>query len=99
MVFKKKNKIVVPEKKIINYGNSFPTVEMIKKEKNALGQKELIKFIKDEQLNLRESIYAYCYDCSGYYSDGITDCGCKRCPLYPFMPYSPIKPILRKRKV
>lgn len=97
MVKAKKNKTIVV-KEPVNYGEPFPTVDIIKKEKNALGQKELIKFINGEQLNLRESIYAHCYDCSGYYADGVEDCGCKRCPLYPFMPYSPIKPVLRKRK-
>jgi hypothetical protein len=91
----KKVTVVKPKK---DYGNPFPTVDMLKKEKNGRGQKEFIKYISGEHINLRDAVYAKCYDCSGYYADGIADCGCKNCPLYPFMPYSPIKPILRKRK-
>ena len=37
--------------------------------------------------NLKPAIYAKCYDCMGFYEDGIMDCGCSDCPLYPWMPY------------
>jgi len=94
----KKFTVVKPVKKTVDYGNPFPTVDMLKKEKNGRGQKELIKYIGGEHINLRDAIKAKCYDCMGYYADGIMCCDNKYCPLFPFMPYNPNKPVLRQRK-
>lgn len=73
-------------------------VKYISKQKNAQGQKELIALLTGKPINLRGAIKAKCYDCMGYYSDGISDCNDFSCPLHPFMPYNPNKPILRAKK-
>lgn len=35
----------------------------------------------------REAIWGKCYDCMGFYADGMVDCECPECPLYRWMPY------------
>lgn len=101
MAFEKaKKKAELPKKKVPKvFVSDLPTPDALKKEKNAQGQREFIRYLKGEHINLRDAIKAHCYDCMGYYADGIMDCGCVRCPLHPFMPYNPNKPTLRKRKV
>jgi hypothetical protein len=94
----KKKKPVVEKKKDVNYGEPHPTVEILQKEKGAQGQREMIMFVKGEHLNLHEALKAKCYDCNGYYADGIADCGDIYCPLHPYMPYNPVKSKLRVRK-
>lgn len=56
--------------------------------KTARGQKELIKHLEGQRLTLKQAVYAHCYDCTGYYADGKTDCMMKHCPLRPFMFYN-----------
>lgn len=56
--------------------------------KKAKGKSELIKHFKDQRLSLRQSVYAHCYGCMGYYADGKVDCAMPHCPLHPFMPYN-----------
>ena len=64
----------------------------------AKGKRELIKYLKDNlPLSARESIYAKCYDCAGYYIDGVVNCNMVCCPLYSYMPYNTNK-IKRVRK-
>jgi hypothetical protein len=75
-----------------------PTPENMEGETKGAGKVSFISFLKGEHLNLRESIEAKCYDCMGYYADGIGDCGCKNCPLYPFHPYNPNPAKLRKER-
>jgi len=53
----------------------------------AQGKRELIKHLSGEQISLRQSVKAKCYDCMGYYTDGKKDCGIKTCPLYPWMAF------------
>lgn len=62
----------------------------------ARGKKELIKHLNGERLTFKEAIYAICYNCSGYYSDGKVDCKMPDCPLYGFMPYRTDKPAKRR---
>ena len=40
-----------------------------------------------KEKNLERAIQAKCYDCMGFYEDGLEDCKCPTCPLYPWMPY------------
>jgi hypothetical protein len=56
--------------------------------KGARGKKELIKFFKGEKLTVRQALIAQCYQCLGYYADGIGDCECQMCSLYIYMPYN-----------
>jgi len=56
--------------------------------KAARGQKELIKHLSGERLTLKQAVYAHCYDCCGFFSDGKIDCGLKHCSLHPFMAYN-----------
>ena len=64
------------------------STDYIKKHgKRAKGRSELIKHLQGKKLTQQEAIWAYCYECMGYYEDGIHDCEMKDCPLYPFNPY------------
>lgn len=55
--------------------------------KTARGQKELLKHLAGQKITFKQAIYARCYDCMGYYSDGKVDCKMPHCALYPFNPY------------
>lgn len=57
--------------------------------KTARGQKELLKHLAGGKLTFKQAIYAKCYECCGYFSDGKIDCNMQHCPLHPFMPYNP----------
>jgi hypothetical protein len=113
MMFKKKDKPKVTlveaskktEKKIEvlktskrKYEPDYPTLANMENETKAAGKTDFVKFLNGEHLNLRESISAKCYECMAYYVDGIGDCGCKNCPLYPFHPYNPTPAKLRKER-
>ena len=64
-------------------------IEQIEKfGKRAKGKKELVSYLKGKRLTCAKAVLAKCYDCMGYYEDGIQDCGIKHCPLYPFNPYN-----------
>jgi hypothetical protein len=56
--------------------------------KTARGKRELLAYHQGGRLNPRPSILAFCYQCMGYYQDGLGDCGDPYCPLYPYMPFS-----------
>jgi hypothetical protein len=61
--------------------------EIRKYGKTARGKKELIKHLEGGRLTFKQAIYAKCYDCMNYFSDGKIDCKIPSCPLFPFMPY------------
>ena len=61
----------------------------------ARGKTELIKHLEGVSLTLAQAAKGKCYDCLGYYADGVDDCKTPDCSLYPFMPYNPN----RKKKV
>lgn len=63
-------------------------IEIRKHGKKARGQKELLKHLSGGKLTFKQAIYARCYDCCGYFSDGKLDCKMPACPLYPFMAYA-----------
>jgi hypothetical protein len=46
-----------------------------------------LSYLDGKKLTLLQAVKCKCYDCTGYYADGKTDCGLKACPLYPWMPY------------
>jgi hypothetical protein len=56
--------------------------------KAARGQRELVKHLEGERLTLKQAVNAHCYDCTGFYADGKTDCSLPACPLHPFMFYN-----------
>jgi len=98
-----RKKIKVTETKVVKktkrvYEPDYPTEGNLEKETKASGKTSFVSFINGEHLNLRESIEAKCYDCMAYYADGVGDCGCKNCPLYPFHPYNPNPAKLRKER-
>jgi hypothetical protein len=53
----------------------------------AQGKNELINHLFGATLTRNRAIRAKCYDCTGYYSDGVMDCLQIDCPLYPYHPY------------
>ena len=55
--------------------------------KTAKGKKELLKHLSGGKLTFKQAIFAKCYDCMNYFSDGKIDCKIPSCPLYPFMAY------------
>jgi hypothetical protein len=56
--------------------------------KAARGQRELVKHLEGVRLTLKQAVNAHCYDCTGFYADGKTDCSLPACPLHPFMFYN-----------
>ena len=69
--------------------------------KTARGQKEILKHLSGQRLTFKQAIYAKCYDCMNYFSDGKVDCKITSCPLYPFMAYkeNPEKINTKKNKM
>ena len=55
--------------------------------KKAKGKREYEKHLRREQVTRTEAMLAMCYQCQGYYKDGVSDCTNESCPLYPYMPY------------
>jgi len=55
--------------------------------KRAVGRSEFCSYLKGETVTRGQAIRAKCYECMGFYVDGLTNCQIERCPLYPFMPY------------
>lgn len=55
--------------------------------KKAKGRSEYMRFLRGEKLGYDEAIIAHCYECGGFYNDGIGDCKSVMCPLYQYMPY------------
>ena len=56
----------------------------------AIGQQSFIDLCYGDTLTTVELIRAYCYDCMGFYEDGIIDCKNSKCPLYSKMPYAKV---------
>jgi hypothetical protein len=56
--------------------------------KTARGKNELLKHLSGQRLTLKQAVYAKCYDCAGFYSDGKHDCNMPHCSLHPFMAYN-----------
>lgn len=54
------------------------------------GQKEYLKFQKDERLTRKQAILANCYVCNGEEESNV-DCQGKNCPLYRYSPYKGFK--------
>lgn len=74
-------------------------IEMVKiNGKRAKGKAEFIRYLEGGKLTLKQAALAKCYDCMGYYIDGLQDCGVRSCSLYPLMPYNPNRKKIRQRK-
>lgn len=56
--------------------------EHVDQGKHRVGKTELLRFLNGEHITYKERIKAKCYECMGYYEDGLIDCGCIDCPLY-----------------
>lgn len=79
-----------------------PLDEVKKYGRKAQGKKELEEWLTTKKpLTRTAAIKAYCYSCTGYCADYIGDCGCKDCPLYPYMPYASVvkEPQQKKKRV
>lgn len=55
--------------------------------KRAVGRSEFCDYLRGGKLTRGEAIRAKCYDCMGFYRDGLVDCEIQRCPLYPYRSY------------
>ena len=53
--------------------------------KKMKGKNILIKYLKGLSIEKNESVYAKCYECSGYGEN--FPCGSVECPLWVFCPY------------
>ena len=51
------------------------------------GKAFLLKHLKGEKLTRDKAIKAKCYECMGYFVDGLHDCKVLSCLLYPYMPF------------
>lgn len=95
-------KLVIKETKVKSskrkYEPDFPTLKNMENETKAAGKTSFMKHLAGEPNNLRECIEAKCYECMGYYADGIADCEQHNCCLYPFHPYNPNPAKLRKER-
>ncbi len=68
------------------------SVKSIKEVGNrAKGRTERIKCLQGKRLTRDKAILAHCYDCTGGYADGNSDCGIETCSLHPYHPYRGIK--------
>ena len=63
----------------------------VRKGKERQGKRYLMAHLEGKDLTQRQAIYAMCYDCMGFYDDGMRDCEIRTCPLHSFMPYNPNK--------
>jgi len=64
-------------------------IESIKKHgRRAKGRTELLKHLSGEKLTRPQAVVAKCYECMGYYADGVKSCTDSQCPLYPFNFYA-----------
>ena len=54
---------------------------------SSVGRKEYEKYFAGKKLTRKESMDAFCYECTGGYADGTFDCKCNECPLYNWHPY------------
>jgi hypothetical protein len=78
MEVKKEDPILKRVKEVIEHGTF------------AIGQQQFIDSCYGDRLQTSDMIRAYCYDCMGFYEDGIDDCKNPKCPLYPKMPYNSV---------
>ena len=60
----------------------------------AIGQQQFIDSCYGDRLQTSDMIRAYCYDCMGFYEDGIADCKNRACPLYSKMPYNSVSSLV-----
>lgn len=51
------------------------------------GKHPFESWISGKKVGRKDAMLAKCYDCMGFYEDGLGDCGDPKCPLYPWMPY------------
>lgn len=48
----------------------------------------------DLKVTFKNAILAQCYECLGFYADGMQDCENTKCSLYTYMPYRKLEPDL-----
>lgn len=85
--------VKVTNKNIKKYNKSKEDeIEYVKKYgKSAIGKSDYIDYLSGKYLAGKRRIFAMCYWCMGYYTDGKIDCNCPLCPNYTYMPYLNIK--------
>jgi hypothetical protein len=74
-------------------------LESVKKGKPRNGRNFLIAHLEGKKISPLQAIRAWCYDCMGFYDDGLRDCERETCPLHPFMPFNPNRIKLRAGKI
>ena len=55
--------------------------------KKVKGAKEFKMLSNGCKLTRKGAMLAKCYECMGYYKDGVEDCQMPTCPLYAYNPY------------
>jgi hypothetical protein len=62
-------------------------IEDVKNAGKFRGRKEYLAYLQGKLISRTQAMYAQCFDCMGYYSDGAQDCEVPECPMYGYMPY------------
>jgi len=62
-------------------------IEEVKKAKSYRGKKELIAHLEGKNITRSQAMVSKCFDCMGYFADGIGDCNSPDCPMYNYRPY------------
>jgi hypothetical protein len=62
-------------------------IDRLSGQKHSGGLSALKTYYSGILLKPRKAMLAMCCECLGFFADGLNDCECPRCPLYPYMPY------------
>jgi len=75
-------------------------LEAAKSGRHALGRKHLMAYLEHgATLSKGAAISAKCYECQGYYIDGVMDCQNSSCAIYLYHPYNPNKTRMKATRV
>jgi hypothetical protein len=66
-------------------------LSQIEASKRSRGGELYKKYLKGAILSKSQALLANCAMCMGYYIDGLNDCECYTCPIYPYMPYGKMR--------
>lgn len=62
-------------------------IKLIESMPRARGKRELLMHLRGKKITRKGAMLAKCYDCCGYYADGLVDCKVPLCSLYAYMPF------------
>lgn len=84
-------KIVNERAKLMNASKTKELAYVKKYGRSAIGKNDYTDYLCGKYVAGKKRIFAMCYYCMGYYTDGKIDCECPQCPNYTYMPYKDIK--------